>query len=84
MSIFKNLHIGVSGIGAHGSAIGVVGDNIANVSTVGYKSSRASFADVLGGRLGGSRLGNGVRVSGTESRLGQGSLQQTGGTGGWG
>ena len=80
MSIFKNLYIGTSGIGAHGGAIGVVGDNIANVSTIGFKSGRADFADVLGGRLGGSRLGNGVKLGGPQTRFGQGSIQQTGGS----
>ena len=36
-----------SGLTAHGDAINVVGDNIANVSTVGFKSGSANFNDVL-------------------------------------
>lgn len=79
MSIFSNLFTGTSGIRTHGGAIGVVGDNIANTSTVGFKASRAGFADVLGGRLGASRLGAGVRLEGAQTMHGQGSLQQTGG-----
>lgn len=78
MSIWNNLYIGVSGLTAHGSAIGVVGDNIANVSTVGFKGSRAGFADVLGSTSGASRLGGGVRMDGAQVTFGQGSLQRSG------
>ena len=80
MSITNNLFTGTSGISAHGDAIGVVGDNIANVSTTGFKSSRAGFADVLGGiASNGQRVGVGVRMDGAHTRFGQGALQQTGG-----
>lgn len=79
MSIWNNLYIGISGLEAHGTAISVVGDNIANVSTVGFKASRAGFADVMGGMSGSSRLGAGVRMDGTQTNLEQGVLQQTGG-----
>jgi flagellar hook protein FlgE len=78
VSILNSLYIGASGMNAHGGAIGVVGDNIANVSTIGYKRSRADFADVLGGSLGGRRLGSGVRLGGIDQQFDQGSLQQTG------
>jgi flagellar hook protein FlgE len=79
VSIMSSLFIGAGGMTAHGNAIGVVGDNIANVSTIGYKRSRAAFADVLGGSLGGQRLGAGVRLGGVQTMMGQGSVQQTGG-----
>jgi flagellar hook protein FlgE len=79
MSIWGSLFTGSSGLDAFGQAIGVVGDNIANVSTVGFKSSRASFEDVLGGSApNGQRLGNGVRMGGPETSFMQGGLQQTG------
>ena len=80
MSIWTSLYTGASGLQAHGEAIGTVGDNIANVSTVGYKSSRASFEDVLGGTApNGQRFGQGVKLGGVNTMFGQGSLQQTGG-----
>jgi len=79
MSLLTSLFTGASGLSAHGDAIGVVGDNIANASTTGYKSSRAEFADVLGGAgPDGRPTGNGVRLAGTDVLFGQGSLQQTG------
>ena len=79
MSIWSSLFSGSSGLDAFGQAIGVVSDNIANVSTVGFKNSKASFADVLGGMASnGQRSGNGVMMSGPEVQFGQGSIQQTG------
>jgi flagellar hook protein FlgE len=78
MTITNSLYIGISGLDAHGDAISVVGDNIANASTVGYKSQRAEFSDLLGGELGTQRLGGGVKLSGTETMFTQGAIQQTG------
>jgi flagellar hook protein FlgE len=81
MGLTTSLYTGATGLTAHGDAISVVGDNIANVSTIGYKSSRAGFEDVLGGTVpGGDRLGTGVRMSGVESRFTQGTFLATGGS----
>lgn len=78
MSITNSLYIGISGLMAHGDAISVVGDNIANTSTVGFKRARASFSDLLGGELGAQRLGGGVRLAGTQTMYDQGAIMQTG------
>ena len=78
MSITDSLYIGISGLTAHGDAISVVGDNIANASTIGFKRERATFSDMLGGALGGQRLGGGVTLSGTQTMFDQGAIQQTG------
>lgn len=78
MTISNSLYIGVSGLTAHGDAISVVGDNISNASTVGFKRARANFSDVLGGTLNGQRLGGGVRMGGTETLYDQGAINQTG------
>jgi len=79
MSIWTSLYSGSSGLGAHGDAISVVGDNIANTSTTGFRASRADFEDVLGGTApNGQRIGAGVRMGGVETLFGQGSLQNTG------
>ena len=80
MSILTSLYTGLSGLTAHGEAIGVVGDNIANTSTIGFRGARASFHDVLGDTApNGQRMGAGVRMAGTQTNLRQGSLLQTGG-----
>jgi flagellar hook protein FlgE len=78
MTITNSLYIGISGLQAHGDAISVVGDNIANASTVGYKRDRASFSDMLGGELDSQRLGGGVRLAGTQTLWDQGAVTQTG------
>ncbi|MCK6547730.1 flagellar hook protein FlgE [Myxococcota bacterium] len=78
MSIWTSLLTGSSGLNAFQQAIGTVGDNISNVSTTGFRASRASFEDVLGGTAGnGQRLGAGVKMTGPQTLLGQGTLQQT-------
>jgi len=42
----RSLYAGVAGMTTHQTKMDVIGNNIANVSTYGYKSSRASFRDV--------------------------------------
>jgi flagellar hook protein FlgE len=79
MSVLSSLYIGSSGLTATSDAIGIVGDNIANASTIGFKGSRARFEDVLGGTAAnGQRLGSGVRLAGAETLFGQGALLGTG------
>ena len=45
---------GISGLLANSNAINVVSNNIANVNTIGYKASTASFEDVLHQSINGS------------------------------
>ena len=78
MSINNSLYIGISGLQAHGDAISIVGDNIANVSTVGFKRDRASFDDMLGGELASQRLGGGVRLGASQTMWDQGAITPTG------
>ncbi len=81
MSIWSSLYTGRSGLTAHGDAINVVGDNIANVSTVGFKSGSANFNDILGQRTnGGQNLGAGVKMGSISQAFGQGSFLQSGGS----
>ncbi len=79
MSIGSTLFTGASGLEAHGDAISVVGDDISNVSTIGYQQTRAEFEDVIAGQASnGQGLGQGVRMGGVDTVFGQGSLQETG------
>ncbi|MBC7977450.1 MAG: flagellar hook protein FlgE [Myxococcales bacterium] len=77
MSISNSLYIGISGLQAHGDAISVVGDNIANASTIGYKRNRASFNDMLGGEINSQRLGGGVVMGGPQTQWQQGTITRT-------
>lgn len=74
----RGLNTGVSGLRAEGEAIGIVGDNVANVNTPGFKRQRAEFEDIL--NRGGTGFGNGtgVRLGGVGQVFTQGSLVQTG------
>ncbi len=82
MGVLTSLFAGVSGMNAAGQQISVIGDNIANVNTPGFKASRAEFQDVLAGSLGGqgsaSQIGAGARISGVNQDFTQGSLESTG------
>lgn len=77
MSIYKAMWAGVSGLAAESQALGVVGDNVANSNTIGFKMSRAMFEDVLGGAAG-MNVGGGVRMVRAQQLFGQGSLMNTG------
>ncbi|HTQ07615.1 MAG TPA: flagellar hook protein FlgE [Polyangiaceae bacterium] len=76
------MNSGVSGLMAENDAISVVGDNIANVNTTGFKSQRAIFEDVLGHSIlagtSASLPGSGVQVGKIQQMFTQGSLSTTG------
>jgi len=44
--MMKALYSGVSGMRSHQTKMDVIGNNIANVNTYGYKTQRATFRDV--------------------------------------
>ena len=72
---------GISGLIANSSSINVVGNNIANVNTVGFKGSRATFEDVLyqsvNGTSGSSQVGRGTALSSVDTSFSQGSFEST-------
>lgn len=81
MSLFNTLATGASGMGASSTSLSVIGDNIANIGTTGYKSSTATFADnfpnVVSSLGGPAQLGTGAALNGVALDFGQGALQQT-------
>ncbi|MGC9319818.1 MAG: flagellar hook protein FlgE [Armatimonadota bacterium] len=88
----RALFAGLSGTLAFQERMDVVGNNIANANTVGYKESRTAFADALyetieGGRSGGQagiggsnpvQIGSGVSLGAVSVQHAQGSLERTG------
>ena len=76
MSILSTLYSGITGLATNGEAIAVIGDNIANVNTVGFKSSRVEFESLLA-NLGNKQVGLGARTSGINTSFTQGSLMTT-------
>jgi flagellar hook protein FlgE len=81
MGVLSSLYTGVSGLAAQGEALGVIGDNIANANTVGFKASRAEFQDIvsksLKGILGGNQIGRGVKIGAVNPILIQGNVDAT-------
>lgn len=76
----------LSGLNANSNALNVVGNNIANANTIGFKSSSITFADVFanryGARLNGAgnslQIGNGVRTAAIHTNFTQGNLNESG------
>ncbi|MCD6144069.1 flagellar hook protein FlgE [Thermococcus sp.] len=81
MSLTSALFAGVSGLNALGSALRVIGDNVANINTIGFKGSRATFQDVLAQSIstaaGASQLGRGCNLSSVNTTFVQGSFEST-------
>ncbi len=73
------LYTAVSGMDANGESLSVIGDNIANQNTIGFKSSNVAFGDILSqslsGGAGNSQVGRGVRMTSVTPLFSQGSFQ---------
>ncbi len=86
---YSSLYTGVTGIKAHGDNMQVIGNNLANVNTVGYKRSIAHFSDLMsvnagcsgiryqGGTTYAPQVGKGVRVAAILPNFEQGSMETT-------
>ena len=45
--MMRSMYSGVSGLRVHQTKMDVIGNNIANVNTVGFKASRATFSELF-------------------------------------
>ena len=84
MALSSALFSGISGLSNLGNAMQVIGDNIANVNTVGFKGSTFTFQDLLSQsmftRAGTSQVGRGTALADIYSTFEQGSFESTGNT----
>ena len=82
--MFTSFSTALSALAAHSTAIDVVGNNLANLNTPGFKSSVVSFHDLvtqsLGAGLGDTQVGFGVGTPITLRSFSQGAIQTTGGS----
>ncbi|HVY78517.1 MAG TPA: flagellar hook-basal body complex protein [Solirubrobacterales bacterium] len=89
--MMRAMFAAISGLKSHQTMLDVTANNIANVNTVGYKTSRATFKDSLsqlqigaaapGGGQGGrnaAQVGLGVQIGSIDNLMTSGSLQSTG------
>ncbi|MEW5744009.1 MAG: flagellar hook protein FlgE [Nitrospirota bacterium] len=80
MGLSTALFTGVSGLNINGTGLSVVGDNIANTNTTGFKGSRAAFGDILSSSLGGGssfQIGRGAALQAVQTNFTQGTLETT-------
>ncbi|MCL2398210.1 MAG: flagellar hook protein FlgE [Defluviitaleaceae bacterium] len=90
--MMRSLFSGVSGLRVHQNRMDVIGNNIANVNTVGFKASRMTFADAISQRISGAsadnpetgragrnpmQIGLGVNMGGIDNIMTQGAAQRT-------
>nr|HPI15635.1 flagellar hook-basal body complex protein [Spirochaetota bacterium] len=89
--MMRSLFSGVSGLKNHQTRMDVIGHNISNVNTYGYKTSRVTFQDMLSQTLSGAakpeenkggvnprQVGLGMTIASIDRIFTQGSLQTTG------
>jgi flagellar hook protein FlgE len=81
-NLMASLYTANTGLGAAGTAVGVIGNNLANVNTTGFKASRAHFQDLISqfivGTTGTNQVGKGVSLERIEHLFTQGAMQHTG------
>src|SRR3990172_2725957 len=80
MSILTSLTSGTSGLTSASTELAVIGDNIANANTVGFKAERAAFEDQLAQSVvgGSGQIGLGSRLQSVTKTMTQGSITTTG------
>lgn len=89
--MMRSLYSGVSGLRNHQTRMDVIGNNIANINTFGFKSSRVSFSDIMSqtmrsgtspdayhGGINPVQVGLGMGVASIGQRHLQGSIMTTG------
>lgn len=81
--MFTSFSTALSALSAHSTAVDVVGNNLANLNTTGFKSSVVSFYDLvtqsLGAGLGETQVGFGVARPVTLRQFSQGAIQASNG-----
>jgi flagellar hook protein FlgE len=91
--MLRSMFSAISGLRGHQIMMDVIGNNIANVNTVGFKSGRVNFQDILSqtvhgatapqgglGSIDPAQIGLGMTVAGIDVLQTQGNLQSTGKT----
>lgn len=81
MSLTASMWTGVSGLLSHGEKMNVIGNNIANVNTVGFRGQRMDFEDFMYQNVyssaGMTQVGRGVGIGAVMGDFGQGAYEQT-------
>jgi len=76
--MIKSMFTAITGLKANNLAMDVIGNNVANINTWGFKAQRYSFADIMGASVGNLRIGGGTKLSNVIPNFTQGSILNTG------
>lgn len=89
--MMRSLYSGVSGLKNHQTRMDVIGNNVSNVNTHGFKSERVTFMDMISQEISGAaeprenvgginpqQVGLGMMISSIDKIMTQGSMQTTG------
>lgn len=89
--MMRSLYAGVSGLQNHQTRMDVIGNNVANVNTYGFKRARVNFQDMISQQMGGparpteelggvnpKEVGLGMMIASIDNIFTQGNLQSTG------
>jgi flagellar hook protein FlgE len=73
---------GLSGLNANGTALSVIGNNLSNINTIGFKTSQVSFGDLVSQNVGGTsanpmQVGLGVGTGSISPVFSQGAIEST-------
>ena len=81
MSLGGAMNSGVSGLKSFSFAMGVIGNNLANTNTIGFKAGRTLFSDLIPNNVSGtggtSQIGRGVSLSVIDNIFTQGALESS-------
>jgi len=88
--MLRSMYSAISGLQAHQARLDVIGNNIANVNTVGYKASRMTFKEIFsqtikgasapqgnGGGTNPQQIGLGVAIASIDTLFTRGGAQRT-------
>ena len=87
MGLYSSFYSSLSGLSSNASALSVIGNNLANLNTDGFKSSSADFADLFNAAIANQgsqgngdpmQVGMGSSLGSVATDFSQGSFQQTG------
>ena len=78
MSIQSAMYSGISGLYTNGEGMSVIGNNISNVNTIGFKEGRSLFSDMLSTTINQGQVGRGEQIQAVQNIYSQGSFENTG------
>src|SRR5262245_66035408 len=85
--MFESIYLGLTGLSTFSRNLTVIGNNVSNLNTPGFKASQLAFSDLVytnlfsdrnDGAGAGLQLGSGVGTGGSRMLFTQGNLRQTG------